>query len=57
MPFAYKLEHEDGSPADPSTFSTAAPNWNPGDTIPLGVAGRSAWSRRGPAPNRTMTPC
>jgi hypothetical protein len=36
MPFTFKLEHEDGSPANPPTFATAVPNWNPGDTIPLG---------------------
>ncbi len=36
MPFTFTLEHEDGSPADPPTFSTAVPNWSPGDTIPLG---------------------
>jgi hypothetical protein len=34
--FAYKLEHEDGTPADPPTIKTAVPNWGPGDTIPLG---------------------
>jgi hypothetical protein len=36
MPFAYTLEHEDGSPAEPPMFSTAVPNWSPGDSIPLG---------------------
>lgn len=36
MAFTYKLEHEDGTPADPRTFKTAVPNWRPGDTIPLG---------------------
>jgi hypothetical protein len=36
MPFTFTLEHEDGSPAEPRTFSTAVPNWAPGDTIPLG---------------------
>ncbi len=36
MPFTFTLEHEDGSPAEPSTFATAVPNWSPGDTIPLG---------------------
>jgi hypothetical protein len=34
--FAFKLEHEDGTPADPPSFHTAVPTWNPGDTIPLG---------------------
>jgi hypothetical protein len=36
MSFAFKLEHEDGSPAEPPTLATAVPNWNPGDKIPLG---------------------
>jgi hypothetical protein len=36
MAFTYRLEKEDGTPADPPTFKTAVPNWNPGDTIPLG---------------------
>jgi hypothetical protein len=36
MAFAYKLEHEDGTPADPPAFRTALPNWRPGDTIPIG---------------------
>jgi hypothetical protein len=36
MAFTYKLEHEDGTPADPPTFHTAVPTWNAGDTIPLG---------------------
>jgi hypothetical protein len=35
-PFAYKLEHRDGKPADPPTLKTAVPNWRTGDTIPLG---------------------
>jgi hypothetical protein len=36
MPFAYKLQRKDGSPAEPPTFKTAVPNWGPGDIIPLG---------------------
>ena len=36
MAFTYKLEHEDGTPADPPTFRTAVPTWKGGDTIPLG---------------------
>jgi hypothetical protein len=36
MAFVYRLEQEDGSPADPPTFKTAPPNWSAGDTIPLG---------------------
>jgi hypothetical protein len=36
MAFAYRLEREDGTPADPPTLKTAVPNWHPGDSIPLG---------------------
>jgi hypothetical protein len=36
MAFAYRLEHEDGTPADPPTLKTAVPDWHAGDTIPLG---------------------
>jgi hypothetical protein len=35
--FAYKLEHEDGTPADPPVLHTAVPTWQAGDTIPLGA--------------------
>jgi hypothetical protein len=35
--FNYKLEHEDGTPADPPSFHTAVPTWQAGDTIPLGT--------------------
>jgi hypothetical protein len=38
--FTFKLEREDGTPADPPTFHTVVPTWRPGDTIPLG-AGRT----------------
>ena len=31
MAFTYKLEHEDGTPADPPTFRTAVPTWNAGE--------------------------
>jgi hypothetical protein len=34
--FLYRLEQEDGTPADPPTLKTAVPNWRSGDTIPLG---------------------
>ena len=34
--FAFKLEHQDGTPADPPSFKTSVPTWRPGDTIPLG---------------------
>jgi hypothetical protein len=31
-----KLEHPDGTPADPPTLKSAVPNWSIGDRIPLG---------------------
>jgi hypothetical protein len=34
--FTYRLELEDGTPADPPTLETAVPTWRVGDTIPLG---------------------
>jgi hypothetical protein len=34
--FTYRLEHEDGTPADPPTFHTVVPTWRAGDTIPRG---------------------
>jgi hypothetical protein len=36
MAFTFKLEHEDGTPADPPVLHAAVPTWNAGDTIPLG---------------------
>jgi hypothetical protein len=36
MAFQFRLELEDGTPADPATLKTAVPNWQAGDTIPLG---------------------
>jgi hypothetical protein len=38
--FTFRLELEDGAPADPPTFHTVVPTWQPGDMIPLG-AGRA----------------
>jgi hypothetical protein len=35
--FLYRLEREDGTPADPPTLQAAVPNWRPGDTIALGA--------------------
>jgi hypothetical protein len=35
--FAYTLELEDGTPADPPSFKTTVLVWNPGDQIPLGT--------------------
>jgi hypothetical protein len=37
MAFTFKLELADGTPADPPVLQTAVPNWEPGNTIPLGV--------------------
>jgi hypothetical protein len=34
--FTFRLEQEDGTPADPPTLRTAVPNWRSGDEIPLG---------------------
>jgi hypothetical protein len=36
MAFTYRLEKEDGTPADPPVLHTAVPMWQAGDTIPLG---------------------
>jgi hypothetical protein len=36
MAFTFRLELEDGTPADPPTLSTAVPHWHEGDVIPLG---------------------
>jgi hypothetical protein len=34
--FLYKLETVEGTPAEPSQFSSAVPNWGPGETIHFG---------------------
>jgi hypothetical protein len=31
-----KLERADGTPAEPSSFSSAVPHWAPGETIHFG---------------------
>jgi hypothetical protein len=36
MTCTFLLETADGAPADPPSFTTVAPKWQPGDTIPLG---------------------
>jgi hypothetical protein len=37
MAITYRLEHTDGTPADPPTIRSAAGvTWRPGDTMPLG---------------------
>jgi hypothetical protein len=40
MAFMFRLENEDGTPAEPPIFKTPVPNWQAGDRIPLG-RGRS----------------
>jgi hypothetical protein len=37
MACSFRLEDEDGAPADPPTLKSAIPHWPPGDTIPLGT--------------------
>ena len=34
--FLFKLETPEGVPAEPSSFSSAVPNWAPGETIHFG---------------------
>jgi hypothetical protein len=34
--FNFTLVLEDGTPADPPTFTGAVPNWKAGDTVPVG---------------------
>lgn len=36
MVFSFRLEDEDGAPADPPTLKAVVPDWRPGDTIALG---------------------
>jgi hypothetical protein len=38
MAFSFRLEREDGTPADPPTLKAAVPNWRPGDLITLSRA-------------------
>lgn len=40
MAFAYRLVLDNGTPAEPPTFTAAVPNWKASDEIPLGT-GRS----------------
>jgi hypothetical protein len=37
MAFKYRLELENGEPADPPTLASAVPNWKAGDIIHLGA--------------------
>ena len=34
--FTFKLENEDGTPAEPATLNAPVPNWSPGDPIHVG---------------------
>ena len=36
MAFLFRLETREGRPAEPPTLKSAVPNWQAGDTIPLG---------------------
>jgi hypothetical protein len=36
MAFTFKLEHPDGTPAEPPTLRSAVPDWASGDKIPFG---------------------
>jgi hypothetical protein len=36
MAFRFRLEHQDGTPADPPTLKAAVPDWRAGHTIVLG---------------------
>jgi hypothetical protein len=46
MGLTYKLEREEGTPADRSTFKTAVPNARPGDTIPARPGQDASCDRR-----------
>jgi hypothetical protein len=35
--FLFRLETTDGMPAEPATLTSAVPNWDSGDTIPMGA--------------------
>jgi hypothetical protein len=53
--FAFKLEHKDGTPADPPVLHTAVPTWSAGTRSRSGQAGRYTSSRRGSG-GRAKTP-
>jgi hypothetical protein len=36
MAFLFRLQREDGAPAEPPKLDSAVPNWRAGDTCPLG---------------------
>src|SRR5215218_9447748 len=47
--FYFRLELEDGTPAEPPVLHTAVPNWQAGDKIPLGADRMLRVARRVPA--------
>jgi len=47
----FKLVTVDGAPADPPSFQTVAPKWEPGDTIPLGHTTLRVFDVRQPVPD------
>jgi HNH endonuclease len=49
--FTFKLEKQDGTPAEPAALHTAVPNWSPGDTISL----RGRWALRARALKRRLS--
>jgi hypothetical protein len=55
MAFLFKLETADGVPAEPATLMSAVPNWQSGDTIPLGQRTLRVLRVRDDAP--TNRPC
>jgi hypothetical protein len=55
--FTFRLENEDGTPADPPTLHTAVPNRAPGDTIPLGADKMLRVIEVRPGVMRTTTQC
>jgi hypothetical protein len=71
MTITFKLEREDGTPAEPASFRTSVYRWSPGDVIPLGASrslrvlgvrgshtrSRWSWSHRPPRPSRPSTGC
>lgn len=52
MAFTFRLETQDGAPADPSTLNAAVPNGRAGDTIPLGKRTLRVIGKRDDAANQ-----
>jgi hypothetical protein len=55
MAFTFKLEHPDGTPADPPTIRSAVANWEIGDQIHMGP-GKPAAGVRGRRPRAVNDP-